>query len=229
MRERSPEKSDEALCRDMDARWLALFGNWTNATANAFSRLYDAYTDEWRHDRSTGRHYHNLGHIRACLVELDRCAARLGEPRAVAAAIWFHDVVYEPTRSDNEERSADWAERYLREMGEGDALVAAVRRLILDTRHREPPETSDGRYVVDIDLSSLGKPWEAFMADSRAIRAEYAHVPEDAFRIGRANVLRSFLAREWIYYTPEFREAFESAARANLARSVAELTRGGGL
>jgi predicted metal-dependent HD superfamily phosphohydrolase len=170
-----------------------------------------------------GRHYHDLGHVLDCLRKADGVYERLTEGRAVDAALFFHDAVYDPTRSDNEECSADLAERHLRAMGEGATFIAIVRDLVMDTRHVTSPASNDGRYVVDIDLSILGEAANRFDGYERAIRREYAHVPEEAFRAGRAKVLRQFLDRPRIYGTDVFRDRYEAAARANLARSLAAL------
>jgi predicted metal-dependent HD superfamily phosphohydrolase len=156
-----------------------------------------------------------------CLRKADGVYERLTEGRAVDAALFFHDAVYDPTRADNEERSADLAEGHLKAMGESARFVAVVRDLIMDTRHVTSPASNDGRYVVDIDLSILGEAPDRFEAYERAIRREYQHVPEEAFRVGRAKVLRAFVDRPRIYGTDVFRDRYEAAARENLARSLA--------
>jgi predicted metal-dependent HD superfamily phosphohydrolase len=151
---------------------------------------------------------------------LDEVTGECEDADAVEAAIWFHDAVYDATRPDNEARSADLAERQLRAMGAAEAFVVKVHDLILDTRHTSAPTSSDGRWLVDIDLSILGGEADAYDEYDRAIRLEYAHVPEEAYRVGRASVLRSFLARPAIYLTDYFRDRYEAAARENLARSI---------
>jgi len=198
----------------MRLRWL-LFARPAQHDA-IFEQLFTAYT-------APNRHYHNLVHVYACLQLADQFRDQLTDHRAVIAAIWFHDAVYDPTRSDNEERSADLAERHLRAMCQSDTFIAEVRDLIMDTRHQVPPESNDGQYLADIDLAILGAPPEEFNAYERAIRQEYAHVPDAAFRAGRAQILRSFLDRPSIYLTDFFRDVYEQNARANLTRSLAAL------
>lgn len=123
------------------------------------------------------------------------------DPLAVEAALLFHDYEYNPARNDNEERSAEEAGMALRAIGWPQARIDAVRGLIVATKHAAAPATPDEAVVADVDLSILGKPPQAFDAYERAIRKEYAHVPDDAFRAGRAAVLRSFLSRPRIYST----------------------------
>jgi predicted metal-dependent HD superfamily phosphohydrolase len=169
------------------------------------------------------RYYHGIGHIRECLRELDSVRDSADDPRAIELAIWFHDVVYDGRRQDNEERSADLADRELDRLGVEPALRDEVHRLILLTRHdREPPDR-DGKIMVDIDLASLAMPPEVFDENTRLIRKEYPHVRDDDFARGRRDMLGRFLARPRIYYTDEFRERYEGRARENLSRALAKL------
>jgi predicted metal-dependent HD superfamily phosphohydrolase len=63
-----------------------------------------------------GRHYHNLAHIEDCLALLARVDNLSEREHAILTeAIWWHDVVYDATRADNEERSAELAEQHVRE------------------------------------------------------------------------------------------------------------------
>ena len=203
---------------DLDQRWAALTrqANWTGNAAAICAELQAAYN-------APIRHYHNLDHVLQCLRSLDEVQNRCTDPTAVETAIWFHDAVYDPTRPDNEARSADLAERHLRALGAPEPFVVTIHDLILDTRHSAAPTTPDGQILVDIDLSILGRPAEIYDAYDRAIRREYVHVPEDAYRTGRASVLRSFLARPSIYVTQTFQEKYELRARENLKRSLIKL------
>jgi len=97
--------------------------------------------------------------------------------------------------------------------------------LILDTAHRSSPASNDGRLIVDIDLSILGKPPAVFDNYDAGIRLEYAHVAEPVYRAGRLAVLRGFLARSEIYQTPMFVRQYEQPARENLFRAIERLQR----
>lgn len=168
-----------------------------------------------------GRHYHNLDHIAHCLAELDPAiASGLDvDPVALELALWFHDVVYDPTRADNAKQSARGAAKVMKDFSVSHRSDT-VTRLISLTRHDHAPKTPDGRLMVDIDLSILGQRPDVFDAYDRAIRREYAHVDDGAFAAGRAKVLRQFLDRPAIYQTAGFRERYEQSARENLQRAV---------
>jgi predicted metal-dependent HD superfamily phosphohydrolase len=191
------------------------------AGERVFTELAEAYGQP-------GRSYHNLDHVSSVLAEVEAQARRARDPAALRFAAWFHDAVYDPRAADNEERSATWAERVLGEMGVTRPTAEAVRRLILLTKsHRAGPDDADGHILLDADLAVLGAPVAEYRAYSRAIRQEYAWVPEDAYRAGRGRVLRSFLARERIYLTPAAMAALEGPARRNLEAELRELEQGG--
>jgi predicted metal-dependent HD superfamily phosphohydrolase len=167
-----------------------------------------------------GRHYHDIGHVEDCLAALaaveDLDAA---EREILTEAIWWHDVVYDPTRSDNEELSARLAEAQVR-----PDLAAEVGRLIRLTRtHQVEPGDRLGAILISIDLSILGADAARYDAYAAAIRQEYSHVAEHDYRAGRAEVLRRFAARPVIFPDPGFAARHDRQARDNLARELASL------
>lgn len=169
------------------------------------------------------RFYHNLAHLAQCLDHLARVRPQLQDPWAVEAALWFHDFVYDPGRKDNEQRSAEEAVRTITPLLDDLEQAERVRALILATRHDREPQTSDQQYIMDIDLAILGASAGKYDAYERAIRREYAHVPDEVFRTRRADLLRRFLDRPHIYFTPSFQAAYEDLARANLKRALNRL------
>jgi predicted metal-dependent HD superfamily phosphohydrolase len=134
---------------------------------------------------------------------------------AVELALWFHDAIYDTHRSDNEERSADWAKASV-----GNARVHA---LVMATRHEAVPHDIDAQVLVDVDLWILGAPEERFDEYESQVRQEYGWVPGPIYRRKRKAILESFLARAAIYNTARFIERYEPQARVNLARSLARL------
>jgi predicted metal-dependent HD superfamily phosphohydrolase len=171
------------------------------------------------------RRYHTRRHIEDCLAKL---AAWPGlspaERRVLIWAIWWHDAVYDPRASDNEAESAELARRDLPGLGATPAEVDEVARLIrLTAGHHVAEDDRLGAILVCIDLSILAAEPPAYDAYSAAVRAEYAHVPDEAWRRGRAAVLQRFLETPVIFPDPGFRAAHEAQARANLAREIASL------
>ena len=169
------------------------------------------------------RHYHTLAHIEHCIGELNCVwwhAVHLGE---LKWALIFHDAVYDPTRDDNEARSADWACRIMTELGRPEEEQLRVRELIMATAHTAEPHTGDKALMCDIDLSILAAEAATFDEYDRAIRAEYDFVAEARYREARAEILMSFLRRDRLFHTALYRKHREARARTNLERALARL------
>lgn len=175
------------------------------------------------HYSEAHRNYHTLEHIATCLSLFESVRDEFADPESALLAIWFHDAIYDPTRRDNEEASADLAARTLRTKRVPEQTIEQVRRLILATRHDQVPADPDAALLADIDLAILGTAAPEFDRYEEQIRLEYAHVPDEAFKAGRATFLESMLERSRIYQTEGFRSQWEEAARENLNRSIGRL------
>lgn len=171
------------------------------------------------------RPYHNLEHIGDCLKRLPELmdaamwrldsGDRIYREELIVATI-YHDCVYNPRRSDNEEESADVAVA-----GHPYLDTSIIRRAVMATKHTgEPLQLIEQRILVDVDLAGLAADYGTFDKATMAIRKEYAHVDDRTFWAGRIAFLEKMLARERIYYTALYFERYEEAARRNLARSV---------
>ncbi|MEU9363460.1 hypothetical protein AB0D71_01740 [Streptomyces avermitilis] len=174
------------------------------------------------------RRYHTVEHLVAVLDRIDLLEEYADDPDVVRLAAWFHDAVYFPDRSENEERSARLAERALPEAGVSGARTAEVARLVrLTVTHDPADDDRDGRVLCDADLAVLAAPAEAYAAYAAAVREEYAFVPDAAFRAGRAAVLRQLLDLPRLFRTPHGEREWEQRARENLREELARLDDGG--
>ncbi len=104
------------------------------------------------------------------------------------------------------------------------ARAERVAALVRVTLHHDPaPGDSEAAVLCDADLAVLAAGPQRYARYVWSVRQEYAHVPEPMFRSGRAAVLEGLAAMPRLYRTPVGRERWEDAARANLARELAEL------
>lgn len=158
------------------------------------------------------RAYHSLQHLEECLDVLDEAKGFMQQPDLIEMALWFHDVVYDPKSGDNEALSAAMAVEALG----GSSTAREVARLILLTKSHQPGEGPDDAWIIDIDLAIFAQPVARVLEYEQQIREEYGWVPEEVYREKRAEVLRSFWAREPIYRTPWARDRFEARAKENL-------------
>ncbi|MEV6395528.1 hypothetical protein AB0M39_12250 [Streptomyces sp. NPDC051907] len=170
------------------------------------------------------RRYHTTAHLAAVLDHVDALAEHAADPELVRLAAWFHDAVYLPDRSENEERSARLAERALAEAGLPEDRVAEVARLVrLTVGHDAEEPDANGAVLCDADLAILASAPDAYAAYAQAVREEYGFVPDDLFREGRAAVLRQLLELPRLFRTPHGQRAWEAAARRNLAAELETL------
>lgn len=176
--------------------------------------------------REPQRHYHTLTHLTAVLGHIDGPLEQYADaPDLVRLAAWFHDAVYLPERSENEERSARLAERALAEAGLPADATAEVARLVrLTVGHDPAGDDRNGQVLCDADLAILAAPPSAYAAYTAAVREEYHFVPNDAFRSGRAAVLRRLLELPRLFRTPYGREHWEATARYNLRAELEMLS-----
>lgn len=195
-----------------EALWSRRIGDGAGAAFDELETLYG----------EPHRRYHTAAHIEHCLRQFDLAAQRMDEPDAVETALWFHDAIYDIPARENELRSAELFAARAGGRGSGQ-FRSNVHGLIMATTHLDPPATLDEAFIVDIDLSSFGLPWEEFLDDSRAVRAEVAHVPDAEFYPRQRKFLESLAARPVFCFTEFFRDRHEARARRNIERLCARL------
>lgn len=162
-----------------------------------------------------------MSHLRAVLGRLDELAGCAEDDTAVGLAAWFHDAVYDPYASDNEERSALLAERLLPPGARRDEVARLVR---LTATHDPADGDANGAALCDADLAVLAGPPARYAAYAAEVRQEYGFVTDEDFRAGRAVVLRHLLALPHLFRTPYGKEHWETTARFNLRGELRLLT-----
>ena len=195
-----------------ESLWERRIGEGAGAVFDELDALY----------REPHRRYHTPAHVEHCLRSFDLAADRMDEPDAVEMALWFHDAVYDVPTEKNELRSAELFAARAGGRGE-ERFRAKVYRLIMVTAHSEPPATLDESFIVDVDLSSFGLPWEEFLRDSIAVREEFPHVPDAEFYPRQRRFVESLVARPTFCFTEFFRERHEARARENIERLFARI------
>ncbi len=169
---------------------------------------------------SKDRAYHNLTHIAESLKEYDNFNSY--SPK-IELAIWYHDVIYNPKRNDNEEKSSEFAKNQLINMNINHSLINDSIRIINSTKHTFVLSNLDEMIMSDIDLSIFGKDKQRLMQYEEGIRFEHGFVPENVYRIERAKILRRFFEKDRIYYIDFFRDKIEVKAKENLEYLIRRL------
>jgi predicted metal-dependent HD superfamily phosphohydrolase len=202
---------------ELRAAWSRCIGDSHEARA-----LFDSLIG--RH-REPHRHYHGVRHVTWVVRHVEELGAAepVDDLDAIVAAAFFHDAVYDPQASDNEAASARLAERELTVLGWDEPRRRRVAAMVEATAHHATPHDGDTMVLVDADLAVLGSEPAGYQAYVAGVRSEYAHVSAADWRIGRTQVVRSFLDRPTLFATPTGRARWEARARANLAAEVASL------
>ncbi len=213
------------------ARWRGLHDLFEHVPLDdrAKGRLFDEMS-------KPDRLYHSVGHLELLWRRHRLYSGRVGlsDPAIdtlVACAIAYHDSVYDHSRSDNEDRSAEfwlrasagsavddedrqWVAQTIRATKDHLAYAPGAEAAGAEARLRERARA----WVLDLDLTPLGEPSDVFDENTKLLRAESERLSDEAWEASMLVFRRRFLAAPRIYRFPELAAIFESAARRNLAR-----------
>lgn len=185
----------------------------------------------WREIRSaytnTHRHYHNLHHLADLLAQADRFRTEITDFDTLELAIWYHDIICQCLRKDNEEKSAVFAKyrmeaiQYPREK-----LVRCYRQINATKKYQLSNEDdADTAWLLDFDLSIMGKDWATYSKYLDKLRKEYSVFPTFLYKRGRKKTLELLLERDRLFHTPYYYDRFETNAWNNIQRELVLLNK----
>ena len=175
---------------------------------------------------SNARHYHGMRHILDCLSTFRHCGNISVCYEELEFAIWFHDLIYVPGRSDNELNSATIAKAMADCLGLPQCFGHRVERLIICTEYHIPDLTfPDTALMIDIDNNILGESKQEYDKYAEGIRKEFEPVVgHEAFIVGRKEWLTSKLKCDTIFHNSVQHLFNEQQARENMQRELDSLT-----
>lgn len=171
---------------------------------------------------SKSRHYHNLEHIENMLIELDNVKSKIQDLDALLFAIYYHDIIYKPTKNDNEHQSASIFKKRISKTSFTNLSKCMAQ--IEATKEHKLSNDYDTNILLDIDLSILGKSTTAYKKYCEDIRKEYSIYPDFMYKRGRKKVVKSILDLNSIYKTAFFKQKFENQAKENLRFELNQLS-----
>lgn len=166
------------------------------------------------------RHYHTLQHLDNLLLQLTEVKSKLHNWDAILFSLYFHDIIYNILKSDNEQKSFEFAEKRMKQISVPAETLESCKEHILATKSHHKSTNSDTNYFTDADLSVLGQNWETYSDYYLNIRKEYSIYPDFVYNPGRQKVLNHFLTMERIFKTDYFYEKFENQAKHNLLKEI---------
>ena len=165
---------------------------------------------------SARRYYHTTTHLEKLIDEIDSCKRLIADWDTLLFSVFYHDIIYNVLKSNNEERSADLAVKRLSTTKFPLDRINICKEQIIATKTHLFSNNEDTNLLTDADLSVLGQPSNGYEKYCEQIRKEYSIYPDIVYKPGRKKVLSHFLNMEKIFKTSFFYEKYEFQARKNL-------------
>jgi predicted metal-dependent HD superfamily phosphohydrolase len=209
---------------------IILKQNWTELSlkfTDDQQKLNEAWDEISRCYCEPARAYHTLEHIQSLIELIEEYSPHIDDKSMLLFAAFYHDIVYVAGSSSNEKDSAVIAGARMKQLQVPDKMINETKELILQTKSHADVSSSvtqDMLLFLDMDLSILGVPPDAYRRYYQNVRKEFKSYPDLLFRRGRKSFLESQLKRPHIFHTQLFRERYEAAARTNMLSEVKELS-----
>uniref|UniRef100_A0A131XZR3 Uncharacterized protein n=1 Tax=Ixodes ricinus TaxID=34613 RepID=A0A131XZR3_IXORI len=215
-------------CCVLDEVWNDLTFDFTEEVRDKWRRLI------CRKYMDGARHHHNLDHLSHMMGLFRTYQDYLSNPKAVAFALFFQFLEYDPKSQDNEERCIEAFRQFADEarIPMDSELFLTVTELIQLTKLHSTEEhkqegiygSEDRHFFLDFDMCVLGGSPSEYKDYAQKIRLEYSFVPDHLYNRLRSKILTSFLQIPNIFATEPFRRKFEERAKSNIKAEIEMLT-----
>lgn len=169
---------------------------------------------------SENRYYHSLDHLEYMMETARSNKKAINDYDTILFSIFYHDIIYDINRQDNEYQSSIIAQKSLTKLGVPEPQIRNCMQQTLATMSHDQRDDADINLFIDIDLAVLGEEWEMYDEYRKKIRAEYGIYPDAIYNSGRIVILKYFLNMEKIFKTPVFYDNHETRARENLKKEL---------
>ncbi|MGJ8734468.1 MAG: HD domain-containing protein [Cellulophaga sp.] len=180
----------------------------------------ELWTEIEKNYSSKKRHYHTLLHLDNLLSHLTNVKSEIQNWEAILFTLFYHDIIYNSIKLDNEEKSAELAEKRMKQISVSNDKIELCKKIILATKSHIKSTDSDTNYFIDADLSVLGQNWETYLLYCKNVRKEYSVYPDLVYNIGRKKVLNQFLKMDRIFKTDYFFNKFNKQAKNNVQKEI---------
>jgi len=194
----------------------------TNNSDNR-SLVSELWTEIEQNYSNKKRHYHTLSHLDNLLNQLTEVKDKIINWETLLFTLYYHDIVYNALQSDNEEKSAELAEKRMKQISVPNQIIENCKTQILATKKHLDNSEIDTNYFTDADLSVLGLDEISYKEYSKLVRKEFLYYPSIIYNKGRVKVLEHFLSLKRIYKTEYFFHKYENQARENIKKEIRTL------
>jgi pantetheine-phosphate adenylyltransferase len=138
----------------------------------------------------SNRYYHNLNHLNDLIDQINEKKSTLSRKQYEKLIITslFHDIIYEPINSDNEEKSAKFFIDCC--INKSDPDILEIYNTILDTKNHKPSNNLS-EIFIGLDMSIVEKDFNKLLEWERGIREEFKNM--ENYKYNRLKFLESLL------------------------------------
>jgi len=162
------------------------------------------------------RAYHNLSHIYSMLMMAEEFYDFIEHNHLFDLSIWFHDIIYDASRQDNEVKSAELANELLQPFLPKSFLKDLTDMIVSTKTHTPILPFHDNKFFLDLDLAILATDVDTYKSYTKAIRKEYSIFSDELYYAGRKHIMNGFLEKNNIYFTSFFQQRFGQQAKENI-------------
>jgi len=140
------------------------------------------------------RYYHDLNHLTSLTSDIDNIYKNKVSEKEYEKLILlatFHDIIYDPTKNNNEEMSAEFFENLCVDKSNPDVLE--IKQAILDTKdHKSTTNLSEKFNKLDMGIVEKG--FDELLQWEEGISSEYLSCyTKEEYKKGRLQFLESLL------------------------------------
>lgn len=174
-----------ALLKDIFISLCRKFSAKTSVIEELWAEIFTLYNQK-------NRFYHNLKHVKNVLYEIKETRKLVSDFDTILLSAFYHDIIYDPTKNNNEEQSAIFAKKSLKKLNSNSEIIEKCTNQILATK-KHKSEDNDTLHLIDADLSIFGKSEEVYREYTVNIRKEYSFLSDEEYKKGRTKVIQYFL------------------------------------
>jgi predicted metal-dependent HD superfamily phosphohydrolase len=139
------------------------------------------------------RYYHTVTHLNDIIQNIEKHSAfqflNIYEKHALLLAAFFHDAIYNPKETNNEDKSIELFRKCFK--NNDPQMINAVCEIIECTKYRKRPFNNLPQIFWDADNKSFFLGYEVLLKNEHLIRKEYSHLSNKKYKEKRIEFLNS--------------------------------------
>ncbi len=150
---------------------------------------YNTLLSMWN---ESNRHWHNQNHLIDLISQINENKSNLSSQKNYEKLIitaLFHDIIYDPSKTNNEEMSADF---FINSCLDKNVDILDIKQMILDTKDHKS-NTTLSEVFNSFDMNIVERDYDSLLEWEEGISGEYQIFGRDNYKKGRILFLESLL------------------------------------